>query len=171
MYCNYSKSKFGGELTFIIPNWLDIPEGKTSLRDTILEHSIEVSTYIDTDEHSPTELRQEPGLKSSRYYSDKESVSDDWSNKEWPFIKYLEHVEGCYFTMLNKGWSPQQARALLPNTLKTELVMTGFISDWLHFFDLRSNKYGRGGAHPQADELATPLYEEFVKRGYIKASV
>lgn len=45
--------------------------------------------------------------------------------------------------------------------------MTGFVSDWKHFFELRSNKYGRGGAHPQANELATPLYEEFKKREYI----
>ena len=70
-------------------------------------------------------------------------------------------------TLLSEGWKPQQARAVLPNALKTELVMTGFVSDWKHFFLLRSNKYGKGGAHPSASELADPLYEEFIKRNYI----
>ena len=84
---------------------------------------------------------------------------------------YFEHslreAELYYFKLLELGWNPQQARAVLPNALKTELYMTGFISDWIHFFSLRSNKYGKGGAHPQADELATPLYEEFKKRNLI----
>ena len=45
--------------------------------------------------------------------------------------------------------------------------MCGFAEDWKKFFKLRSKKYGVGNPHPQADELATPLYEEFIKRGYI----
>ena len=64
----------------------------------------------------------------------------------------------------NNPWTPQQARAILPNSLKTELVMTGFISDWKHFFELRCPL----NAHPQARELAIPLSEEFVKRKLIK---
>lgn len=79
------------------------------------------------------------------------------------FIASLNNAERDYLDLIKSGWNPQQARAVLPNALKTELYMTGFISDWKHFFELRSNKYGRGGAHPQADELATPLYEEFIK--------
>ena len=84
------------------------------------------------------------------------------------FIANLNNAERDYLDLIRLGWKPQQARAVLPNALKTELVMTGFVSDWGHFFELRSNKYGKGGAHPQADELATPLYEEFVNKGYIK---
>lgn len=83
------------------------------------------------------------------------------------FIANLNNSEKDYLDLIESGWNPQQARAVLPNALKTELYMTGFISDWKGFFELRSNKYGRGGAHPQADELATPLYEEFKRRGYI----
>lgn len=86
---------------------------------------------------------------------------------------YFEHslreAEFYYFKLLELGWTPQQARAVLPNALKTELVMTGFVSDWKHFFSLRSNKYGKGGAHPSASELADPLYEEFVSRDYINS--
>ena len=80
---------------------------------------------------------------------------------------YFEHslreAELYYFKLLELGWKPQEARAVLPNALKTELVMTGFISDWKHFFELRD----AGSAHPQAQELAKPLHEEFIKRGYI----
>lgn len=83
------------------------------------------------------------------------------------FIASLNNAEKDYLDLIESGWNPQQARAVLPNALKTELYMTGFISDWKSFFSLRSNKYGKGGAHPQADELATPLYEEFKKRNLI----
>lgn len=80
---------------------------------------------------------------------------------------YFEHslmeAEMYYFRLLNEGWTPQQARAVLPNALKTELIMTGFISDWKHFFDLRCAP----SAHPQAQELAIPLKEEFIKRNLI----
>lgn len=79
------------------------------------------------------------------------------------FIRSLVYSESSYFTLLEAGWKPQQARTVLPNALKTELVMTGFVSDWKHFFELRDDN----SAHPQAQELAHPLHEEFVKRGYI----
>lgn len=79
------------------------------------------------------------------------------------FIRSLVYSESSYFTLLEAGWKPQQARTVLSNALKTELVMTGFASDWKHFFELRDDN----SAHPQAQELAHPLHEEFVKRGYI----
>ena len=79
----------------------------------------------------------------------------------------MTNAEADYSNLIKAGCKPQEARDVLPLATKTELYMTGFISDWKHFFELRSNKYGRGGAHPQADELATPLYEEFKKRRYI----
>ena len=69
--------------------------------------------------------------------------------------------------LLKEGWIAQQARAVLPNSLKTELIMTGTIEQWEGFFKLRCAK----DAHPQARELAVPLYEEFVKRGYITARI
>lgn len=83
---------------------------------------------------------------------------------------YFEHslreAEFYYFKLLELGWTPQQARAVLPNALKTELVMTGFIHDWKHFFSLRA--LGTTGApHPQAKELAEPLMKEFERRGLL----
>lgn len=79
------------------------------------------------------------------------------------FFWHLALAERDYFKLLEKGWIAQQARNVLPNSLKTELVMTGFVSDWEHFFKLRD----ASSAHPQAYELAHPLHEEFIKRGYV----
>lgn len=82
------------------------------------------------------------------------------------FLLKLVGDELDYFELLEKGWKPQQARAVLPNALKTELVMTGFVSDWEHFFSLRA--LGTTGApHPQAKELAEPLMKEFERRGLL----
>lgn len=137
-YCNYSKDKFNNEVTFIIPEWCP-------------------------------EIRED-------------------SNKGWDpcsmydkfYLQHLQMAEDTYFSLLkqwdekvpdkryksgfrNNPWTPQQARAILPNSLKTELVMTGFVSDWEHFFKLRD----AGSAHPQARELAHPLHMEFLRRNYL----
>lgn len=79
----------------------------------------------------------------------------------------LMEAEASYNNLIKAGLKPQTARGVLPLDTKTELYMCGYIEDWRHFFHLRSNKYGIGGAHPLADELATPLYEEFINKGYI----
>lgn len=118
-YCNYSKDKFGNEVTFIEPCWYNT------------------------------------------------SKSNDLADEY--FINSLEDAEWLYFNLLDNGWKPQEARAVLPNALKTELVMTGFVdeSGWINFFNLRA--LGTTGApHPQAKELAEPLFEEFKAKGLIK---
>lgn len=77
------------------------------------------------------------------------------------------YAEACYMRLLQLGWKPEQARVVLPLDTNTELVHTAFVSDWLHFFDLRAlNKTGK--AHPDMVAVAKPLYDEFKKRGYIK---
>lgn len=125
-YCNYSKDKFGNELTFIIPCWLDYEEQQ----------------FTDKDDSS---------------------IRTDLSEHEY-FIDLLLEAENTYNYLVQYcKWKPQEARAVLPNALKTELVMTGFVSDWIHFFKLRN----ADSAHPQARELAKPLYEEFLNRKYI----
>jgi thymidylate synthase (FAD) len=55
------------------------------------------------------------------------------------------------------GWSPQQARSVLPNSLKTEIVMTANLREWRHFFRLRTS----AAAHPQMREIAVPMLAEF----------
>ena len=89
----------------------------------------------------------------------------DSSTPAKEYFKYtLIKAEQAYFQLLNEGWTPQQARAVLPNALKAELVMTGFVSDWKYFFFLRDAV----SAHPQARELAEPLHSTFIQREYIK---
>lgn len=128
-YCNYSKDKFGNEITCIIPPWLNMSEGNYGTKSEPL--------IVSREEH-------------------------DGVARE--FIKGCQEAEYYYFKLLDLQWKPQQARAVLPNSLKAELVMTGFVSDWAHFFALRDDSH----AHPQAIELARPLHEEFIKRSYIK---
>lgn len=72
-------------------------------------------------------------------------------------------TERDYLKLLSKGYTPQQARSVLPNALKTELIMTGTISQWKEFFKLRCAQ----SAHPQARELAILLLKEFQERNYL----
>ncbi|WCF57336.1 thymidylate synthase, flavin-dependent [Bacteroides phage PhiCrAssBcn19] len=130
-YCNYSKDKFGNEITYILPIWSTMPVGEYEV-DCIALSKI--------------------GQKEREDYTPDEQFIEAITNAEWN-----------YFHLLQLGWTPQQARAVLPNSLKTELVMTGFISDWEHFFKLRD----AGNAHPQARELAHPLHMEFLRRNYL----
>ena len=66
--------------------------------------------------------------------------------------------EAEYFALMNLGLQPQEARTVLPMSTKTELVMTGTLGQWDHFFDLRARQT-TGPAHPQAVEVAVPLME------------
>ena len=75
----------------------------------------------------------------------------------------LHNIEDTYMELIKSGWTAEQARNILPLSLKTELYMCGFAEDWEQFFKLRT----ASNAHPQAKELAIPLKEEFIKRGYI----
>jgi thymidylate synthase (FAD) len=134
-YCNYSKDKFGNEITYILPPWMDDKQ---------------------LGEQNSQELLIQIGSLSNPTYSQEDL-------NELYFLFGLASSEVQYFNLIDNGWKPQEARAVLPNSLKTELVVTGFASDWEHFFKLRD----AGSAHPQARELAQPLHEEFIKRNYI----
>lgn len=89
---------------------------------------------------------------------------DNANTAEEMFCETLYVAEMMYFHLLNKGWIAQQARAVLPNSLKTELIMTGTIEQWEGFFKLRDAK----DAHPQARELAEPLHAWFRKEGWVE---
>lgn len=83
------------------------------------------------------------------------------------FEEDLKTIESIYFKWINKGWQPQQAAYFLIQGTKAEIVMTGFISDYKHFFDLRSKIAKTGEPHPTVVELVEPLRQEFISRGYI----
>ena len=112
-YCNYSKNKFGQELTFIEPAW-EFPS----------------SNIVNTRER---------------------------------FEAMLEETEANYMELITLGFKPQEARAILPNALKTEIVVTGFIDDWKHFFELRCDN----AAHPDIRKLALDLQKQFTERNLI----
>lgn len=75
----------------------------------------------------------------------------------------LETTENTYFQLIRDGFKPQQAREVLPNATKTEIIMTGFLKDWKHFFRLRTAP----SAHPMMRELIIPLEEEFKSKNLI----
>ena len=112
-YCNYSKSKFNNELTFIEPAW-EFPS----------------SNIVNTRER---------------------------------FEVMLGEAEANYMELITLGFKPQEARSILPNALKTEIVVTGFIDDWKHFFELRCDS----AAHPDIRKLALDLQKQFIDRGFI----
>lgn len=103
-YCNYSKEKFGKELTLIKPLFWE-------------EDSIEFKMWMDA----------------------------------------MQIIEDTYNKLIEAGAEPQQARSILPNSLKTEIVVTMNLREWRHFFQLRTAKR----AHPQMREVACAILEEF----------
>ena len=109
-YCNYSKDKFGNELTFINPCFW----------------------------------------------------SDDYPSNTWALMNQwkidMEHAEEAYMRMIRMGASPQEARTVLPNSIKTEVVMTANMREWRHFFRLRA-ACETGPAHPQMLEVSVPLFQ------------
>ena len=151
-YCNYSKNKFGNELTFIIPSWCKLEEGRYNwhgfnyLSDNYWCGWGKDSEPKDIEENS--ELGKTIIKRMINYHS---------------LLRSLESSEENYKELLSKH-TPQEARQVLPNALKTEINMCGFISDWKHFFELRDNER----AHPDMRVLAKPLHEEFIKKGYSK---
>lgn len=92
------------------------------------------------------------------------TISEGLSRTEAAWIQAMCEAESTYFGLLTEDEPAQQARNVLPLALKTELIMTGTVEQWKGFFKLRD----AGSAHPQAYELAHPLHEEFIKRGWTK---
>lgn len=79
------------------------------------------------------------------------------SDQYFHWKKLCEHSESAYMALLTQGASPQEARSILPNSLKTEIVMTANLREWRHFLKLRT----ASTAHPQMREVAIPLLNKF----------
>jgi len=106
-YCNYSKDKFGNELTFIRPFFWD---------------------------------------------------KDSFEYSRW--LEVCKKAEDEYCRLMSQpGCTPQEARSILPNSIKTEVVMTTNYREWRHFFKLRAAR-ATGPAHPQMEQITRPLLEE-----------
>ena len=106
----------------------------------------------------------------SRFGSSISFITPIWLKEEeqGEFEEDLKTIESIYFKWINKGWQPQQAAYFLIQGTKAEIIMTGFASDYNHFFDLRSEIAKTGKPHPTVVELVEPLRQEFIKRGYLK---
>lgn len=87
----------------------------------------------------------------------------DASNNGDYFIQALEDAENWYLSLLKEGWTPQQARSVLPLGIKSELISCGFEDTWENFFKRRDAP----DAHPMAQEIAKPMHEEFKKQIYL----
>lgn len=102
-YCNYSKDKFGGEITFIRPCF--------------------------------------------------------WAEDDEKFVVWketMQSIEDSYVKLISLGAKPEEARSILPNSVKTEIMVTMNLREWRHFFKLRTAER----AHPQIREVAIPLLNE-----------
>jgi thymidylate synthase (FAD) len=81
----------------------------------------------------------------------------DLPQDEGLWLYTMQQLEHSYEQLRNLGWSPQQARSVLPNSLKTEIVVTCNLREWRHIFKLRTSP----AAHPQMREIMEPLLWDF----------
>lgn len=86
-------------------------------------------------------------------YDDGSFVFSPLDSPELSWFKAMSNAEYSYKKLREKGWRPEQARSVLPNSLKAEIVMTANLREWRHFFKLRTAP----AAHPQMREVAIPL--------------
>lgn len=120
-YCNYSKDKFGNEITVILPVW-----------------------FNDVDTNGAQ------GHKMNNMATNRQLQYTKWkSGCLW--------TEQAYFDLLSHGQTPQEARSVLPNSLKTEIVMTANAREWRHVFTLRCS----AKAHPQIRQLMLDMLKGF----------
>lgn len=82
---------------------------------------------------------------------------------EVEFMNALQNAQNSYLSLLKIGWTPQQARSVLPLGIKSELISCGFEDAWKNFFYRRDAP----DAHPMAQEIAKPMHKEFIERGFI----
>jgi thymidylate synthase (FAD) len=148
-----------------------IDQGHTS----VLEHCV-ISVHIICDRGVSHELvRHRTGIafsqESTRYanYADARFGGECsfirpffWDNEKetMKMLMWKNAMEVCeqtYLTMLKAGASPQEARTVLPNSLKTEILVTANVREWRHIFGLRCAK----AAHPQMREVMLPILRGF----------
>jgi thymidylate synthase (FAD) len=91
----------------------------------------------------------------------KKQQHETFGDKQFQFwFNHLVDVEEMYDYLIAKKWTPQQARSVLPNSLKTEINIKANLREWRHIFKLRT----ASGAHPQMYEVMRPLLDEFKER-------
>lgn len=140
-YCNYSKDRFNGELTFVIPSkFYEIIDEMSECVDSKTGEELKFVKDLTIDEQ----------LKILRRYS------RGWTAYE----NTLEECERVYmYLTLEENWKPEDARGVLPLDVKTEFMMCAYPEDWNMFFFRRTDKH----AHPHIQRISKPLLEDFKK--------
>lgn len=152
-YCNYSLGKFGNAISVCPSQWV-----KDAWLDTL---SNEVHESIAEDlEYS------NKGLETYCYEVANEQTENLSLVDYWWFANLA--CEYAYLGMINLGAKPQEARDVLPMDLKTELYHTAYLSDWLHFCDLRAWKSKGNSPHPEAINLASQVFDTLVAEKLIQ---
>ena len=140
-YCNYSTDKFDNSIKFTLPTWID-------------KKTVEL--------HACRNAETESKLYSSIInYGAKEELN--WTPIDW-YLYALSTSAYAYKNLIRLGWSPQQAREVLPLATKSEVVYTAFASDWKRWFDLRLVGT-TGKPHPNMEQIARLAKEELEKNG------
>ena len=119
--------KYGSDMEFILPVWLD---------------PVWVGDWSDYEEA----MEERFGRRD-----------EDWMQAPTEFIHACKIAELQYTLLLSKGWKPEQAREVLPNALKTEIVCTATLGEWKHMLEQRTSP----AAHPQIRALMTPVLDQF----------
>ena len=100
------------------------------------------------------------GYDKEKFGSEVTFIKPHWYDEEFPacltWVESLKDAEQKYMDLREAGLKALDARGVLPNATKTEIVVTGFESDWEHFFELRT----AGAAHPDIRKLALELQEK-----------
>ena len=130
-YCNFSKDKFGNEISIVSNVDISFNKANDAYQDWI------------------------GGFPSMCAAIGAGELDDFEIVDTWLFANLA--CEWAYMRLIELGWKPQQARRVLPLDTKSELVHTAFESDWKHFLSLRSSDYGATGVHPDAEYLANKL--------------
>ena len=135
-YCNYSQDKFGNEITVIAPVFYnEVPKVlKFEIGQAVAKGTVDFNLLADIS-------------------------GNDLAFRYYVWLSSCLNSEKAYFDILKKGATPQEARAVLPNSLKTEVIMTANMREWRHFFKLRAAGE-TGKPHPQMLEVAVPLLKE-----------
>ena len=140
-FCNYSKNKFGNELTFIKPVW--IPE--------------EVDLYY---------FPFTTGGGEYKWLTNKDATVEYEDGAANLFAEHLRNVEMTYLRLIDHGWQAQQAAEVLPQCIKADVVITGFEDDWKHIFNLRALGT-TGEPHPEVKRIFEPIMKDFIERKWV----
>ena len=137
-YCNYFKDKFGNDISIVPPVWINMNE---------------------LDESAFTEDIY--NMANIAYFAQHYNTVLEYDTSESIYFAAIAFSNFCYKSLLNKGWTPQQAREVLPLAIKSDVVYTKFEDEWEHFFNLRL--YGTTGKpHPNMEHCAKLIYDVFM---------